>query len=191
MGLVASKSKKLDYYLRRIRTETVHIVLTVHDEIDYLADFSILKPLTKKLSQALDISEYYKKYNVPFIRYLFDIEYDEWGAWTAGKAVDVYSLPVSREENTAYNSYKEAVDILKGSVSEANTESDIIPLMKVDFTSTDIKVEEFVARLEKLPEGKTVFKVKVSEKKSLKFYKCLEQNALLSLVSELGLELID
>ena len=134
MGLIKSKSKNLEFYLRRIKTETANMILTVHDEIDYLADFSILNVLTKKMSLYLDISEYYRKYAVPYIRYLFDIEYDEWGAWTAGKSIDVYQMPISREENDAIKAYKQGVAILKGVVVEnEESNSDITKELKVDF----------------------------------------------------------
>lgn len=193
MGLVKAKSKKLSFFQRRIQSETAHMILTVHDEIDYLTDFSILKPLTKKLSQYLDISVYYKKFNVPYIRYLFDIEYDEWGAWTAGKSVDVYQMPISREEKIAIDAYTEAVTLLKGSVAEEQEKTDIIRDLKIDFTSenNNLSVEDFVAKLENLPCGATTLRVKVSEKKCLKFYKSLEQSALINLVNELEIKIID
>ena len=191
MGLVKSKSKNLDFFTRRIKTEVGHMILTVHDEIDYLTDYSFLKPLTKKFSQYLDISAYYKKFNVPFIRYLFDIEFDEWGSWTAGKSVDVYQMPISREEKIALDSYKEAVTILKGSVSVEEEKTDIIRDLKIDFTNTTITSEEFVAKLENIPCGVTTLRVKVSEKKCLKFYKSLEQEALMELINNLNIKIID
>lgn len=191
MGLIKAKSKNINFFVRRIKTENSYIVITVHDEIDYVTDFSMLKFLAKKLSTYLDLTEYYKKFGVPYIRYLFDIEFDGWGAWTASTGLPVYELPASREENTAYKAYKDAVGLLKGASSVVKEDPNIIDLMIVDFTKTEMSSEEFVSKLEKLPEGDTVFKVKVSEKKFLKFYKKLEQNALLSLVENLGLKLID
>lgn len=189
MGLISPKSNDLSFYIRGVRTETSHIILTVHDEIDYIADNSILKPLTKKLSQFLDISSYYKRFKVPYIRYLFDVEYDEFGAWTAGKAIDVYKEPLNKEEHTAIKAYKEALAILKGSVAESKEESsETLDKIKVDFINVDIKTEEFVSELEKLPEGNTILRVKISDKKSLKFYKKLEQNALLDLINRLDLK---
>jgi hypothetical protein len=184
MGLIPAKSKDVNYYIRRVKTEMAHTFLTVHDEIDFVADRSILFALCKRMSQLLDISKYYAKYNVPYIRYLFDVEYDNWGAWTASESIKVYSSPLTREENEAIKEYKASI---KFSENNAEPEEEEV----VEETEISIKLadllwtsEELISALEKLPQGNTTLKVIKSKEgsKPLKFYKKLKLEPLKELL---------
>lgn len=185
---IPAKHKNIDDYKRLIRTEMTTAFLTVHDEKDFKAERAILRPLTKKLSTLLDINEYYKKYKVPFVRYLFDVEYDKFGAWTAADSIPVYKMASTREENILIKRYKELIADIKPEELKTSVPKDLV--MEVSIEDLDIDIESMISSLELIPQGACKLKVRVSPGKSLKFYKTLDYDKLAEVVESLNLKVL-
>jgi len=107
-----AKYKSIDDYKKSIQQDMLVFVNTVHDEIDYLVDNYLLKALLKKLSEISTLKKTINKLGVPYLNFLFDIEYDKYGSWTSKTALDVYQVTRNQEELDAlkkYQSIKEGI----------------------------------------------------------------------------------
>lgn len=192
MPLLETDIMDINTHARNMKCEMSSTFLTIHDEGDFICDRAILYPLTKKMSTLLDISEYYRKGWHKFIRYLFDVEYDEWGSFTALKSIPVYEEPINRAEHEAIKLYKEGLKLVSKSYKTEDTKTEKVEAKEVtiDLKASECSSEELITSLEGCKEGEVVIRVLVDIDKTLKFYKKLDTTELDSVIDLLGLEII-
>lgn len=119
---VKSKYKKTDDYKKSVQQDMLVFVNTVHDEIDYMVDSYLIKSLLKKLSEISTLKKTINKLGIPYLNFLFDIEYDKYNSWTSKTALDIYQVTRNEAE---YNSFKKYQSIREGNKQEVEEETSI------------------------------------------------------------------
>lgn len=119
---VKAKYKNVDDYKKSVQQDMLVFVNTVHDEIDYLVDGYLLKALLKKLSEISTLKKTINKLGIPYLNFLFDIEYDKYNSWTSKTALDIYQVTRNQAE---FNSFKKYQSIREGNVQTVEEEIEI------------------------------------------------------------------
>lgn len=131
-----AKYKKLDDYKKSIQQDMLVFVNTVHDEIDYLVDNYLLKSLLKKLAEVSTLKKTINKLGIPYLNFLFDIEYDKYNSWTSSTALDIYQVARNQAE---YNSFKKYQSIKENNEDEVIKDEIDIEEIILDEDSVDIE----------------------------------------------------
>jgi len=137
MGFKRSKYKTVDDYKKSVQQDMVVLVNTVHDEIDYLIDGKLLKPILKKVSNISTLKKTINKLGLPYLNFLFDIEFDKYNSWTSKEALNVYEVAGSKYELEAMNKLKsikgrDSDDRLLDSDNSGNSDEDTIEEVIID-----------------------------------------------------------
>jgi len=112
---VKSKYKRIDDYKKSVQQDMLVFVNTVHDEVDYMVDNYLLKSLLKKLAEISTLKKTINKLGIPYLNFLFDIEYDKYNSWTSKTALDVYQVTRNEDELDSFKKYQ--------SIREGNTQT--------------------------------------------------------------------
>lgn len=140
-----AKYRKLDDYKKSIQQDMIVFINTVHDEIDYLVDDYLLKALLKKLTEISTLKKTINKLGIPYLNFLFDIEYDKYNSWTSSTALDIYRVTRNQAE---YDSLKKYQAIKEGKEDEVIKE-DIDEIEEIE----EIILDEDSVDIEKLVEA--------------------------------------
>ena len=132
---IKSKYKNVDDYKKSIQQDMLVFINTVHDEIDYIVDGYLLKGLLKKLSEISTLKKTINKLGIPYLNFLFDIEYDKYNSWTSKTSLDVYQVARNEAELKALRKYQSIKERDNQEVEEENTIEEVI----LDEHSVDIE----------------------------------------------------
>lgn len=74
--------------------------MVIHDEVDYICDTFMMKPIMTKVSRISEVVSVFDKIGYKFVRFVFDLEYDEYSAFTASKSFSQYEYQMKKFDNT-------------------------------------------------------------------------------------------
>lgn len=169
----------MDSYLLDVQNNLLSTWLAIHDEVDLMIDFNIAKPIMKKVTAISHLKKEINKISaVPYINFIFDTEWDEFGSFTAGKNFGASTdIPKDRTENNAYKEYNRLKELITtGKVTEVKAEKPTLDKPeKVTTTKTpSIKIKDerafdlLLQIIDLLPDGNTQINFQLSDGKLLK-----------------------
>ena len=91
-------SKTWDDYLVGLHQDMLVNFLSVHDEVVVLVDKHLAQSIMTNCVKIAQLDKIFDKVGVPYITFKFDIEYDEWGSYTAHKQFDVYKYSLLQQQ---------------------------------------------------------------------------------------------
>lgn len=147
-------------YLREVQTDQVINWGSVHDEIDYLVISSdktdIHEAVLKRMTNILTAKDLFDKLGMPYINFLFDVEWGHDGSWLPTKSFNPYVYPRDKEEHEFKEMYEKAVEavreINKGIPDEAtNKEAEEFEVE----VATEQDLNGWVDRLKSANDGDT------------------------------------
>ena len=177
MAFITARHNDMDSYLLEVQNNMLSTWLAIHDEVDLMIDFNLAKPIMKKVTALSHLKKEINKISaVPYINFIFDTEFDDFGSFTAGKNFGMSTdIPKDREENNELKEYKRLKDlIVNGQVTEVEkpvtekvkpeTKEPSIPT----FTIKDSKTFDLLLQIiNLLPDGNTQIQFKLSNGKTL------------------------
>ena len=174
MGFKKSKYKTIDDYKKSVQQDMLVFVNTVHDEIDYMVDNYLLKALLKKLSEISTLKKTINKLGIPYLNFLFDIEYDKYGSWTSKTALDIYQVTRNKKELEAFKKYQ--------SIKEGNTKETVeedTGAEEIILDSNSIDVDKLIKAIDSsVSKGDVRLGIKVDGE--IMFYKNLVSKKLIT-----------
>ena len=179
MPFIKATHNEMDSYLLDVQNNLLSTWLAIHDEVDLMIDFNIAKPIMKKVTAISHLKKEINKISaVPYINFIFDTEWDEFGSFTAGKNFGASTdIPKDRTENNAYREYKRFKELITtGKVTEVKAEKPTLDKPeKVTTTKTpSIKIKDerafdlLLQIIDLLPDGNTQINFQLSDGKLLK-----------------------
>ena len=179
MPFIKATHNDMDSYLLDVQNNLLSTWLAIHDEVDLMIDFNIAKPIMKKVTAISHLKKEINKISaVPYINFIFDTEWDEFGSFTAGKNFGASTdIPKDRMENNAYKEYKRLKELITtGKVTEVKAEKPTLDKPeKVTTTKTpSIKIKDerafdlLLQIIDLLPDGNTQINFQLSDGKLLK-----------------------
>jgi len=159
---VKAKYNDIDMYKRDVQQDLFIPFNTVHDEIDYLIDSNMFKPLLKKIINISALKKVMGKLKLPYINILFDVEYDEYNSWTAKKDIDIYQVALHEEEHKWRKKYQDLYSKLSQKRSDTNKKEPLKSSSKENQVSSNIielvlpekeMTEELLEKIQKSSEG--------------------------------------
>jgi len=81
-------NRTLEEYKRNIHQSYLATFLVIHDEFDFLVDRFLLEPLSAKVADLLEQREIFNRLGYKFVRFKFDIEYDDDGSFVPSKTLN-------------------------------------------------------------------------------------------------------
>lgn len=86
--------KKTYDFLRDVHNEMVVLNASIHDEIDYVINKRLLKPILLNMNKMAELRSPFSSFKMPYLNFYFDNEYDDFGSFTASKnaRVDMYAM---------------------------------------------------------------------------------------------------
>lgn len=125
LGFVQPTHDHLTAYRLGAHVDFLNLFALVHDEADYTCNSLLKAPIMKRVVEVTALKDIFdKRFNWAGIASTYDVEYDDDYAWTASKAIPVYTYPRNHVEALAI---KEAEDVPE----------------KVETKEQPVKVEEF------------------------------------------------
>lgn len=179
MPFIKATHNDMDSYLLDVQNNLLSTWLAIHDEVDLMIDFNLAKPIMKKVTAISHLKKEVNKISaVPYINFIFDTEWDEFGSFTAGKNFGLSTdIPKDRKENIEYNEYKRLKELITtGKVSEVKAEKPTLDIPeKVTTTKTpSIKIKDekafdlLLQIIDLLPDGDTQINFQLGDGKLLK-----------------------
>ena len=92
MGFVSSRFDSVDRYLRDVHQDRLAIFLTVHDEVVFAVDDRFKFTLMTNVSRIAENKKIMDSLGYPFMNPYFDLEYDQWGSYTAKDKCNYYGV---------------------------------------------------------------------------------------------------
>lgn len=170
---VKSKYKKIDDYKKSVQQDMVVFVNTVHDEIDYIVDDYLLKPLLKKVTEISTLKKTINKLGIPYLNFLFDIEYDKYNSWTSSTALDIYQVTRNQDELNSFRKYQSIKETIKQEEEEYDVEEIILDGDSVDIERLVKEIDSSVLK------GEIRLGIKVNESEVM-YYKNLVSKKLIT-----------
>lgn len=139
--------KSMDEILCGTFVDYLNVWATVHDEGDLLVPTELRDAIMKKVTNLGSLKDLIDKYKLSGLAMSFDVEFDDWGSWTADKSVDIYTYPNHHIEQATFDAWKEyAAKDLRPNVTVAQKGKVITrPLTGIS--------QEWLDALSKLPSG--------------------------------------
>lgn len=96
---LVSVNKTKDDLLIGLHQEYFVQCLSVHDETVQLVDKKLAQPIMLEAIKIAELNKLFKQIDLPFISFKFDVEYDEWGSYTAAKGFNIsqYDVDTTRK----------------------------------------------------------------------------------------------
>ncbi len=157
MSLIPAKFDNVDAYLVRTHTDYINTWASVHDECDFTVPKFLRDAVMKKVSGIASLKDLLDKYKLPGISMSYDIEWDNYGSWTAGKSTDIYIYPKNREE---LKFYKLWVDSKSNQLKPNIVPEDDGKIVEVNMTDIN---KDWLDKLKSLPDGKDKVLMKSGE----------------------------
>ena len=179
MPFIKATYNDMDSYLLDVQNNLLSTWLAIHDEVDLMIDFNLAKPIMKKVTAISHLKKEVNKISaVPYINFIFDTEWDEFGSFTAGKNFGASTnIPKDRDENNAYKEYERLKELITtGKISEVKAEKPALDIPeKVTTTKTpSIKIKDekafdlLLQIIDLLPDGDTQINFQLGDGKLLK-----------------------
>lgn len=151
---IKSKYNEPNEYLREVLQPQLIPVLTVHDEIDYLVDDFLLKPIMKETAIKSTVKPLINKLGVPFINFTYDIEWGINGCWSPNNKFDYISYPRTAEEDKAKKLWEKELESDSG--EDIKREPISVPVLKIEYQESDMN-ESILEKLLMCDKGNDVF----------------------------------
>jgi len=87
-------NKSREDLLRGLHQDTFISIFSVHDETVQILDKRLAQPIMTRTIQMTELDKIFSQIGLPFIKFKFDVEYDQFGSYTAAKAFDIYEYAV-------------------------------------------------------------------------------------------------
>ncbi|EJF05913.1 hypothetical protein ThvES_00020250 [Thiovulum sp. ES] len=186
MAFIPSKYKTVSQALRDVQSDIVVPFLTVHDEVDFLVDFNIHKPLLKKMVDIGHNKAITDKLGMPYINMLFDVEYSKDGSWIPDSSFDPYHYPYSEYEDIEQRQYHKVFTDIRGTVTntqeELSTSKHENPIIII---ASDIsKLEDFLEEAQATRNGNHPLKVQFKDGNSFTYSRLIDKKDLKSRLIE-------
>lgn len=179
MGLIKATRNEMQDYLLDVQNLTLATWLTIHDEVDLIVDFNLAKPVMR---QATIIGHCKKEIDilspVPYINFIFDVEFDDTGSFTATSNLgNSNDIPTSPRENKALKEYKELIERIKNTTTEKVETKKVEKTKpeKVGDTSNTFVIQDslimnlLIDMIDLMPDGESEIRIKLSSGKILTY----------------------
>jgi hypothetical protein len=153
--------------LLNVHQDVLTNFLSVHDEIVVLTDKYLFEPIMTKLTKIIELEKVFKKLNAPYVKFKFDVEYDNFGSYTASNGLDVYQYFMESEK--IIQSLLNSGFIKEETISESEKTTEKSEEILTQPKHTEIKEKVFKINQEdyqqvtdkiiSLPDGGTVIKI--------------------------------
>ena len=157
MSFVEAKHELIDEYLLRSHTDYINTWASVHDECDFTVPVYLRNAIMKKVANIASLKDLLDKYKLTGLSMSYDIEFDDFGSWTAGDSEDIYVYPNNREELHYHEKWLSSKD------------NRLKPNIKIDDIGEIVEkplaeaTKEWMAKLNALPDGKDKVLIKTGE----------------------------
>lgn len=161
-----TREKITDYYRDLLQPQLIP-VSTVHDEVDYLCDSHLLKPIMKTVADISAVKPIIDKLGLPFINFLFDIEWGEHGCWSPEYSFDYFLYPKTESEAKAKARWEKELKLLQGDSSEekeSSVASVVAKVVKIEYNEYDID-EALMEKLMMCEKGSDIFVINLNNGK--------------------------
>ena len=91
-------NKTIDEYKIGLHQNYLATFLVIHDEFDLLVDRFMVDALSAKIADILENRKIFGKLGYSFVRFKFDVEYDEWGSFTPQKTLNAIEYALKKYE---------------------------------------------------------------------------------------------
>ena len=86
--------KKIDDVIADTHQDMLVNFLSIHDELVFIVDKHLFKPIFNKIVKMAELREVFDKLGMKYITFKFDVEYDNFGSYTASESFDVYKYDI-------------------------------------------------------------------------------------------------
>ncbi len=153
--------KTIDQVLLGTHTDYINCWALVHDEGDLFVPVELRNPIMKKVTSLVSLKELLDKYKLPGVSMSYDVEFDDWGSWTASKSVDVYAYPENKGEGILRELWQKSKDSGRTTTvapTPAPVAAEPVGSGKTITQPFHLVTEEWLQSLSALPDGEdTVF----------------------------------
>lgn len=162
----------INHFLREVQQDQMSIWLSIHDEIDLTVNTRLMKPILVNVNKITELRPIFKSFNMPYLSFYMDNEYDEYGSFTASEnaRVDLYDMNFHPIKNPTVK-----INIYVNIPLEQKTEEDIqkiVPLLSSlgdGKITISIKLDNGNFTLNRRVDSKELFSL--LEKENLEFIK--------------------
>lgn len=177
MPFIKPTHNEMDSYLLDVQNNLLSTWLAIHDEVDLMIDFNLAKPIMKKVTAISHLKKEINKISaVPYINFIFDTEWDDFGSFTAGKNFGSSTdIPKDRQENNQYKEYKRLKELITtGKVTEVKADKPIVDVKVSKQKAPEIVIKDdkafdlLLQIIDLLPDGDTQINFKLGNGKQLK-----------------------
>jgi len=99
MPLIQPISNTIDDLLIGLHQDYLINFLSVHDETVQLVDKKLAQPIMLETIKIAELNKLFEQIDLPFISFKFDVEYDDYGSYTAAKGFNIsqYDVDTTRK----------------------------------------------------------------------------------------------
>lgn len=103
--------------------------MVIHDEVDYICDTFMMKPIMTKVSRISEVVKVFDKIGYKFVRFVFDLEYDKYSSFTASNSFSQHKYQMKKFDNSkqvVVETKKEApIDHGKSAIMQDNEKEEV------------------------------------------------------------------